>query len=331
MRCYRAEPDPFPAASAPPVVRVLAAVRSDCGLERSENQDRGAIADAAGDQSWEPPAALSALAERSAGFYALVCDGMGGEAGGAIASGLALETIASELRARWVQRSIEPAGEDRRSIELDEKRIAHALAASFEAASQMIKRAGREQPIYARMGTTATLATIAHGALLCAQVGDSRAYVLRGDHLAQITEDQTMAELLRRSGGLSREQIASVVGPNVILQALGSSTELEVAFSRTPLADGDIVLLCSDGLYGVVDDDTIARELRSTSGGASDHGGAGSVDLGVACDRLIALANEGGGPDNITCAAFMVSGSELLPATAPLAPLMLTPPFGVRR
>jgi serine/threonine protein phosphatase PrpC len=168
------------------------------------------------------------------------------------------------------------------------------------------------------MGTTATVATIAHGTLLCAQIGDTRAYVLRGEHLEQVTEDQTIAEYLRRSGAVPADQISAVVGPNVILQALGSSTRLEVALTRTPLAHGDVVLVCSDGLYGVVDDLTIAEVLRTSS------------DLGVACDRLIAHANDAGGPDNISCTAFVFAVETRRPPDAPLCTTTLTPPLTFR-
>lgn len=291
-------------------MRVSAAARTNRGQERSDNQDRAVIADAACDQAWEPPISLGgARVHASGGFYALVCDGMGGEAGGAIASGLAVETIVGAMRARWVQRYAEPAG----SIALDEARVATALVASLEAASARIKRAAREEPVYARMGTTATLAVIAHGALFCAQVGDSRAYVLRGDRIVQVTEDQTMAGYLRKSGAVPPDQISAIVGPNVILQALGSSTRLEVPLTRTPLAQGDVVLLCSDGLYGVVDDHEMAEVLRT------------SPDLAVACQRLVARANEQGGPDNISCAAFFVTDPTLPPASSPLSTTLLTP------
>ena len=313
MRFYRAEPDPFPSPPAPTVV-VSAAASTDQGQERSDNQDRVVVASAASGLAWEAPAALAMAVDPSAGFYALVCDGMGGEAGGAVASGLAVETIAGAMRARWVQRSAEPAG----SVALDEARIALALIASREAASARIKQTAREEPLYARMGTTATLATVVHGALICAQIGDSRAYVLRGDSLVQLTEDQTMAELLRKTGAVPPEQISSIVGPNVILQALGSSTRLEVALTRTPLAQGDIVLVCSDGLFGVVDDAEIGELLRT------------SATLALACERLVARANEHGGPDNISCAAFSIA-SEALPApSSPVSTTLLTPPLTFR-
>jgi protein phosphatase len=289
---------------------VSAAACTDQGQERSDNQDRVVVASAASGLAWEAPAALALSVDPSAGFYALVCDGMGGEAGGAVASGLAVQTIAGAMRARWVQRSTEPAG----STALDEARIALALIASLEAASARIKQAAREEPIYARMGTTATLATVVHGALVCAQIGDSRAYVLRGDSLVQLTEDQTMAEYLRKAGVVPPDQIASIVGPNVILQALGSSTRLEVAITRTPLAQGDIVLVCSDGLFGVVDDAEIRELLRT------------SPTLGLACERLVARANENGGPDNISCAAFSIAGEALPAPSLPVSITSLTPP-----
>jgi PPM family protein phosphatase len=304
MSRYRTEPDPFPALPSPVRMNVVAAARTDRGLERPENQDRAVIADCSADQAWEPPAILGARVGPSAAFYGLVCDGMGGEAGGALASGLAVEATVSAMRAGWMNRNAEPAG----SPALDEARIASALVWSLECASARIKQAAREEPRYARMGTTATLATIAHGALLCAQIGDSRAYVLRGERLVQVTEDQTMVEYLRKSGNLAPEQIAAIVGPNVILQALGSSTRLEVAITRTPLAQHDVVLLCSDGLHGVVTDGEIAEVVGATS------------DLAVACDLLVARANRAGGPDNISCVLYRVTG-DALPAPALAPPL----------
>jgi PPM family protein phosphatase len=103
-----------------------------------------------------------------------------------------------------------------------------------------------------------------------------------------------MAELIRKSGAVPFDQISAIVGPNVILQALGSSTRLDVALTRVPLEAGDVVLLCSDGLYGVVEDAEIAQIIRS------------APDLGAACEALVARANANGGPDNISCVLFRV-------------------------
>jgi protein phosphatase len=135
------------------------------------------------------------------------------------------------------------------------------------------------------MGTTATVAAVHGDCLLCAQVGDSRAYLLRGGHLAQLTRDQTMVELLKASG---IDVVSEDIPTNVILQAVGSSVRLEVVVTQTSFRSGDVVLLCTDGLCGVVDDQVIEAIL------------AANEDPEAACDALVAAANEAGGPDNIT-------------------------------
>lgn len=285
MGCYSVEPDPFPA----PGLRIVAAARTDQGQERTDNQDSVLVANTAADSVWTPPAEI-AFEAPSGAFYALVCDGMGGEAGGAIASRLAVETTAGAMQAAWARLRSLPPG----SRALAEQRVSAALVSSLEAASARIKQVAKVEPIYARMGTTATLGVVLDDVFLCAQVGDSRAYVWSHGALVQITRDQTMQELLRSSGAVPDDQIANVVGPNVILQALGSSTRLDVVLSRAHLDDGDVVLLCSDGLHGSVSDDAIARIL-------SDH-----VDPAGACDALVTAANANGGPDNISVVVFRV-------------------------
>jgi PPM family protein phosphatase len=109
--------------------------------------------------------------------------------------------------------------------------------------------------------------------------------LFRDGQLAQLTRDQTMYELLKSTGV---DVVGADIPTNVILQAVGSSVRLDVVVTRTPMRPGDVVLLCSDGLSGVVDDDVIATILRAHE------------DLDAACDALIAAANEAGGPDNIT-------------------------------
>lgn len=288
MSCYSVEPDPFPAPKVPRL-RIVASARTHCGQERGDNQDRALVADAEGRRAWAPPATIAIEAAPGA-FYALVCDGMGGEAGGEIASTLAVEATAGAMSAAYANLAALPTG----SAAIAESRLATALVASLESASARIKQVAKAEPIYARMGTTATLALVTDRALICGQVGDSRAYVLSGGALSQVTRDQTMVELLRSSGAIPEDQIANVCGPNVILQALGSSTKLEVVLTRTPLEDGDVIMLCSDGLHGPVSDDAIARIL-------GEH-----EDLGAACDALVNAANANGGPDNISVVVFRV-------------------------
>jgi protein phosphatase len=239
--------------------RISAAFRTDPGQERPDNEDRAAFGHA-----------------QNGGFYAVVCDGMGGEVGGEIAASIAVETIARVLGDApaiddaMLVGSIQQAAADVRAVALADRRLA-------------------------RMGTTATLATITGDALTCAQVGDSRAYLFRRDgSLERLTSDQTLAEHLVRSGLVPRENVRDVVGPNVILQALGASTRLDVVVSRAPVAEGDVVLVCSDGLHGVVGDDEIATILSS------------NADPRTACEALVARANELGGPDNVTCVVAVV-------------------------
>ncbi|MBX3219495.1 MAG: serine/threonine-protein phosphatase [Labilithrix sp.] len=278
MSRYRVEPDPFPGPQPSHRARVHVAARTDRGCERENNEDRAAFADLGSSVAFEPPAAAVLLPEPGA-FVGLVCDGMGGEAGGEIASRLAVETILPFLRAAAL------AG-------APEGRVARALVASIEAASARIQDEARAFPRLARMGTTATLTALAEGSLVCAQVGDSRAYVLKRGALRQITRDQTMAELLRSSGAIVADGAHELVGANVILQAVGASRRLDVALTHTPLDDGDVVLLCSDGLSGVVPDAAIAATLR-------DH-----ADPDAAAGALVARALEAGAPDNVTCVVF---------------------------
>jgi protein phosphatase len=274
-----AEPDPFPATRAPRrTLRV--AVRTDRGLHRENNEDRALFVDLGGEVTFEPPAS-AVLAPEAGAFIGLVCDGMGGEAGGEIASRLAVETIVPFLRGARL------SGQN-------EHYVARALVASLQTASDRIRQEGRQNPRLARMGTTATLVAVIDRSLVCAQIGDSRAYLFRAGVLTQLTRDQTMAELLRSSGNVPPEHVSELVGSNVLLQALGSTSRLDVALTQTPIQPGDTVLLCSDGLTGVVDDDLIAVTLATND------------EPDDACAALIERALEAGAPDNVTCVVFRV-------------------------
>jgi protein phosphatase len=280
-RLLGVEPDPFPTFSRTvrcSKLRVRGAARTDPGLERSNNEDAAAFGDALG-VAFEPPASAEVGAD--ACFVGLVCDGMGGEAGGEIASRLAVEAILGDLRAGRLERG--------------DRDVGRGLVASIEAASARIQREAREQPVYARMGTTATLGAVVAGSLVCAQVGDSRAYLFREGRLTQLTRDQTLLELFRRNAEAGADTFDGV-GANVILQAVGSSPKLEVVVTWTPLEPGDVVLLCSDGLSGVVPDALIATTL--TEAKSPEH----------ACTELVARTLERGAPDNVTCVVFEVFG-----------------------
>jgi protein phosphatase len=138
------------------------------------------------------------------------------------------------------------------------------------------------------MGTTATVAGVLGLRLILAQVGDSRAYLLRDGQVVQLTRDQSLVQQMVDAGAMTPEEAEASSHGNVILQALGVEAEVDVAMSAEELRAGDAVLLCSDGLYRVVR----PEELPAIVGDASDPART--------CEELIALANERGAPDNVT-------------------------------
>jgi protein phosphatase len=215
---------------------------------------------------------------------------MGGEVGGEIASTLASEAIAGAMTTCWSRFLVDPP----RTVPTAEERLARGMKSSIDVAASRIKSFTRAHPRYKRMGTTATLAAIGFGSMLIAQVGDSRAYVLREGRLAQLTRDQTMAEWLRAQSPTGHPA-SEIYGSNVILQAVGASATLDIVLTRHELCVGDVVLLCSDGLSGPVDDGAIERILE----GAAN-------DPAKTTDELVCAANENGGPDNVSCVVFRV-------------------------
>lgn len=283
MPPFLREPDPFKTSpdargARAPVVRVAA--RTDPGRQRQNNEDRALVVRLPSGVSWGAPSEV--LVEGASGLVVAVCDGMGGEAGGEIASRLAVECLAEALPEAWSRLSI---GAPRPLSDVD-ARLGRALVHAVELASERVRAVAEGEASLARMGTTATVGAFGDGVLVCAQVGDSRAYVLRGGRLVQVTRDQTVAELLRQR---ALDDASVGVGDHIVLQAVGASSRLEVALSRTPVGPGDVILLCSDGLSGVVCDDVIAALLATHE------------DPEAACDALVAAANACGGPDNVTC------------------------------
>jgi serine/threonine protein phosphatase PrpC len=267
----KALPDPFPPPARP--FRVVAAAASDVGKHRTNNEDRVVVADLSNGVAVSDGVSASSSAW-CGGWLAAVCDGMGGENGGEIASTLAIDALLSAMLVSEVT---------------DSERAADALKQSVLHASQIVFTAAQSNPSLSRMGTTATVATLGDSEILIAQVGDSRAYLLRNGGLFQLTRDQTLAALLAERLQKPQEEIAETYGSNVILQAVGCKPNVDVALTRVPITSGDVLLLCSDGLFGPVPDDTIRDILLA------NH------DPDRACAALVAAANARGGPDNISC------------------------------
>jgi PPM family protein phosphatase len=196
-----------------------------------------------------------------------VADGMGGHQAGEVAS-----TIVVEVLAR--------AGSTPR-------RDAEGLVRALESANEQIRSRASADPELDGMGTTCTVAIVDGPRVWIAHVGDSRAYLLRSGQLRQLTEDHSLVAMLVRDGIMDADAARVDERRNIITRALGSEDQLRVDVVSLDTEPGDRLLLCSDGLTGLVEDDDVAEALATP-------------DPGAAADRLIALANEAGGDDNIT-------------------------------
>ena len=208
---------------------------------------------------------------------ALVADGMGGHAAGEVASALAAETI-------------------RRVFFEIKGPVPQVFASAFNAANQAILQWGEDHPECKGMGTTCTAVALQDDGAWLAHIGDSRAYLLRNNALSQLSSDQTLVAQLVREGKLTEEDARTSPVSNVILQALGVNAAIEPIIwgEPLPLLADDIVLLCTDGLSGLVSDDDIAKII-------------GRLPPNEACEALIAEAIAAGGHDNISVGVLRVT------------------------
>jgi protein phosphatase len=265
-------------------IRIRLFGRTDVGQIREHNEDNFLIADLTrrsrtlleGDRE-------QTVGER--GSVMGVCDGMGGAAAGEIASQLAVDIIFERLL-----QNAPPTEHDELA-----RRLVHAV----EDAGIRIFNEARADRTRRGMGTTATIAALVDGRLFVAQVGDSRAYVLRGDRLVQVSRDQSLVNQLIEAGQLTEEEAETFEHNNIILQALGTAETVQVDLTFVDLERGDRLLLCSDGLSGMVR----ADELRDV---LSNH-----KDPLDACKELTDRANRAGGHDNITVIVADFDGAGL--------------------
>ncbi len=255
---------------APKPIAAHVVGRSDVGLVREHNEDNYLLADLG--TGSRDPATFQEVP--MAGLLLGVCDGMGGAAAGEVASQMAVDTIFEMMR-----RSV-PAS--------DRDALARALVRAIEEAGGRIFEAARADRSRRGMGTTSTIATLMDKTLFVGQVGDSRAYILRGGELKQITKDQSLVNQLIEAGQLTEDEAEAFEHSNIILQALGTTEQVNVDLTFLELRRGDRLLMCSDGLSGLVHGDVI-REVMTEY-----------TDLDACCERLIELAKAGGGHDNVT-------------------------------
>jgi serine/threonine protein phosphatase PrpC len=274
--------------SAP--VRVSVFGKTDLGLTRDHNEDTFLVADlSAGNASLHPDVRSHEVGPRGSLF--MVADGMGGAAAGELASAMAADIIYHHLSTSWTQ-----------DQEVTAARFAYRMKEAVELANQRIYAYAREHPDVRGMGTTVTAAGVFGDELYLTQIGDSRGYLVRNGVAFQLTKDQSLTQRLVDAGELTEEEAEQSERRNIILQALGPDPRVKVDLSRQRLMRGDTLILCSDGLSGVVRREEFAQMVQQ------------SPDLPTLCSSLIDLANERGGPDNVTVVAVRFEG-EGLPAT----------------
>jgi protein phosphatase len=257
------------------------------GRTREHNEDAFVVADLTrANATLQPEVRTHEIGERGTLF--MVADGMGGAAAGEIASAMAIEVVLREVTDA-VTRTDSPT----------EEVFATAIKRATAAANSHIHSFALEHPEYRGMGTTATVAGVLGDTVYLAQVGDSRAYLVRNGVGQQITKDQSLMQKLIEAGELTEEEAEQSERRNIILQALGPEATIKVDLTHQRLRRGDALVLCSDGLSGQVRGDEIARIVSEEK------------DLVSACKRMIDRANENGGPDNITVIVARFDGTGL--------------------
>jgi PPM family protein phosphatase len=246
-------------------LRLKGSMVTDVGLVRSHNEDTVLFVAPTGNQG-----------SGRQDCFALVADGMGGHAAGEVASALAAEEI-------------------RRIFFALDGPVPQVLASAFASANKAIINHARAHPECAGMGTTCSVLVVRDDTAWLGHVGDCRVYLLRGSTVTQLSHDQTLVAKLVSDGTLTEAQARNSEHSNVILQALGITTDpqLEIWDRGLPLKLGDVIILCSDGLYSLVPDAVIAET-------------AARLSPLEACHAFVELARNAGGNDNISVGVFHV-------------------------
>jgi protein phosphatase len=234
-----------------------AASRTDIGMRRTSNQD-------------------SIFCDPKLGLF-IVCDGLGGHNGGEVASSMAVQLLSESLRNFDLKK---PDAEDR-------------FRTCIEEAGRKIFDRAQKEPTLSGMGTTVTAAVSDGERLLIAQIGDSRAYLIRSPHLWQITEDHSLVQEQVRAGLISLERARSHQYKNVITRSLGNEAVVQIDIFSRDMLPGEQYILCSDGLTGHVNDRDIIETIQKSSGNWS-----------AAVNTLVDMANSRGGEDNCSVVLF---------------------------
>ena len=258
--------------------------QTDVGMMREGNEDSYLV-----DQTTSADSdALASVQHLSTehGIILMISDGIGGAAAGEVASLLAVESVRDATKRDGLK---------------DKIALRKMVYDAVQTANDIIVAKAAEHPRLRGMGATATVAGILRDVLVIAQVGDSRGYVIRGNEVVQVTKDQTFVRTLVDAGNITEEEAETHPRRHILLQALAQK-EIEIPMTELQLRRGDVLLLCSDGLSGLVGKEDMVKAVSSSS---SLNGAAGT---------LVNLANDRGGPDNITLILARCVGEGFAPA-----------------
>ena len=232
---------------------------TDAGCVRSQNQDVFATVELDKDV-----------------LLCLVCDGMGGAKAGNVASALASEVFVQEIRNTW-------------KTGMEQSQIDQAFLSAVKLANFAVYDQAKQFEDFAGMGTTLVAALICGGEVTIANVGDSRAYIINNDGILRITRDHSLVELMIQRGELSAEEARTYPGKNYITRAIGTEAIVECDLFHVDAEHGDWLMLCSDGLTNILDDQEILFEVV--------HG----EQKELCCEQLLDIVKSRGAPDNVTC------------------------------
>ena len=246
--------------------------QTDIGRKRSHNEDCYA-------------------ADPALGLY-VVCDGMGGGNAGEVASHMAIDAILAHVKAEAQRGSVAGRGTVNRNV----SPVTNQLADAVRAANETVYRASWEQAKYAGMGTTVVAARLTERHVSVAHVGDSRLYLIRNGAIQTLTSDHSWVAEQVEKGYMTEEEAERSPRRNIVTRALGVESAVDIDLAEIPIANGDLLLLCSDGLTRGVRCRDILNTLEAPG------------DLCVKVQRLVSQANDAGGDDNIT--VLLVSVQE---------------------
>ena len=240
---------------------------TDVGIKRENNED-----------------SISIPTENDGIKLFILADGMGGAKAGETASQLAIKTIRDYIRLNFIK------------IERTKEEIEELIRKSLVEANKKIYESAIDNEEYAGMGTTVVVVLIYRGRLYIGHVGDSRVYRLRQSVFRQLTKDHSYVQELLRQGSITIEEAKNHPQKNALLKALGCDRDIVPDVITKGFVKGDIILMCSDGLTNMVQDKEIYEIIMKNT-----------LDLGVACKKLIDTANDNGGVDNVS--AIIISSN----------------------